>query len=132
MAAVQTYQIHSLDLGLLILWKSLSVGSGAEKSLEAVWSASQHLVLGQTKVSEKSNEITALPPLLELLAIRGKQPRIDAMGCQRFAHAFVPQRFSESRQTEIAKTIIEQGAIHQARAVHRQYLEGNITLEQIP
>jgi predicted transposase YbfD/YdcC len=60
----------------------------------SVWSASQHLVLGQTKVSEKSNEITAIPPLLELLAIRGCLVSIDAIGCQ----------------TEIAKTIVEQGA----------------------
>jgi len=60
----------------------------------SVWSASQHLVLGQTKVSEKSNEITAIPPLLEMLAIRGCLVNIDAMGCQ----------------TEIAKVIIEQGA----------------------
>lgn len=60
----------------------------------SVWSASQHLVLGQTKVNEKSNEITAIPPLLEMLAIRGCLVSIDAMGCQ----------------TEIAKTIVEQGA----------------------
>ena len=71
--------------------------SGNAKSLihmVSVWSASQHLVLGQTKVSEKSNEITAIPPLLKLLAIRGCLVSIDAMGCQ----------------TEIAKVIIEQGA----------------------
>ena len=60
----------------------------------SVWSASQHLVLGQQKVSEKSNEITAIPALLKLLAIRGCLVSIDAMGCQ----------------TEIAKTIVEQGA----------------------
>ena len=60
----------------------------------SVWSASQHLVLGQQKVSEKSNEITAIPELLRLLAIRGCLVSIDAMGCQ----------------TEIAKVIIEQGA----------------------
>jgi predicted transposase YbfD/YdcC len=60
----------------------------------SVWSASQHLVLGQQKVSEKSNEITAISPLLEMLAIRGCIVSIDAMGCQR----------------EIAKTIIEEGA----------------------
>ena len=71
--------------------------SGNSRSLihmVSVWSASQHLVLGQTKVSEKSNEITAIPPLLEMLAIRGCLVSIDAMGCQ----------------TEIAKTIVEQGA----------------------
>ena len=60
----------------------------------SVWSATQHLVLGQKKVNEKSNEITAISPLLEMLAIRGCLVSIDAMGCQR----------------EIAKTIIEQGA----------------------
>ena len=60
----------------------------------SVWSASQHLVLGQTKVSEKSNEITAIPPLLEMLAIRGCLVSIDAMGCQ----------------TKIAQMIVEQGA----------------------
>jgi predicted transposase YbfD/YdcC len=45
-----------------------------------VWSATQHLVLGQKKVREKSNEITAIPPLLEMLAIRGCLVSIDAMG----------------------------------------------------
>lgn len=60
----------------------------------SVWSASQHLVLGQKKVGEKSNEITAIPALLKMLAIRGSVVSIDAMGCQ----------------TEIANTIIEQGA----------------------
>lgn len=60
----------------------------------SVWSASQHLVLAQQKVSEKSNEITAIPALLKLLSVRGCLVSIDAMGCQ----------------TEIAKVIIEQGA----------------------
>jgi predicted transposase YbfD/YdcC len=60
----------------------------------SVWSASHHLVLGQKKVDWKSNEITAIPPLLEMLAIRGCLVSIDAMGCQ----------------TEIAKTIIAEGA----------------------
>ena len=60
----------------------------------SVWSASQHLVLGQQKVSEKSNEITAIPALLKLLSVRGCLVSIDAMGCQ----------------TEIAKAIVEQGA----------------------
>ena len=39
-------------------------------------------VTGTTKVSEKSNEITAIPALLKLLAIRGCLMSIDAMGCQ--------------------------------------------------
>ena len=41
------------------------------------------VVLGQLKVDEKSNEITAIPELLDLLQIRGCLVTIDAMGCQR-------------------------------------------------
>jgi predicted transposase YbfD/YdcC len=40
-------------------------------------------VLGQVKVDDKSNEITAIPKLLERLDIAGAVVTIDAMGCQR-------------------------------------------------
>jgi len=43
----------------------------------------QRLVLGQVKVADKSNEIVAIPKLLELLAIEGAIITIDAIGCQR-------------------------------------------------
>jgi predicted transposase YbfD/YdcC len=74
-----------------------AIEAGNSRSLihmVSVWSASQRLVLGQQKVSEKSNEITAIPAILKLLSIRGCLVSVDAMGCQ----------------TEIAKTIVEQGA----------------------
>jgi predicted transposase YbfD/YdcC len=45
--------------------------------------ARQRLVLGQVKVDDKSNEIVAIPRLLDLLAIDGAIVTIDAMGCQR-------------------------------------------------
>lgn len=60
----------------------------------SAWACKNNLVLGQVKVSEKSNEVTAIPKLLELLAVKGSIITIDAMGCQVL----------------IAKTIIEQGA----------------------
>ena len=41
------------------------------------------MVLGQVKVGDKSNEIVAIPALLDLLAIEGAVVTIDAMGCQR-------------------------------------------------
>jgi hypothetical protein len=44
------------------------------------WSAHNRLILGQVKVDDKSNEITALPKLLDLLAIKGCLVTIDAMG----------------------------------------------------
>jgi predicted transposase YbfD/YdcC len=49
----------------------------------SAFAARQRLVLGQVKVAEKSNEIVAIPKLLDMLAIEGAIVTIDAMGCQR-------------------------------------------------
>ena len=49
----------------------------------SAFAARQRLVLGQVKVAEKSNEIIAIPKLLDMLAIEGAIVTIDAMGCQR-------------------------------------------------
>ncbi len=49
----------------------------------SAWSTHNHLVLGQVKTAEKSNEITAIPALLRLLEIEGCIVTIDAMGCQK-------------------------------------------------
>lgn len=49
----------------------------------SAWAASNRLVLGQLKVSQKSNEITAIPDLLDVLDIAGCIVTIDAMGCQK-------------------------------------------------
>jgi predicted transposase YbfD/YdcC len=51
--------------------------------LVSAWACEQRLVLGQLKTAEKSNEITAIPALLELLALRDCIVTVDAMGCQR-------------------------------------------------
>lgn len=60
----------------------------------SAWATANHVSLGQVVVDEKSNEITAIPKLLELIEVSGALVTIDAMGCQ----------------TEIAKTIVEEGA----------------------
>lgn len=49
----------------------------------SAFAARQRMVLAQTKVSEKSNEIVAIPALLDMLSIEGATVTIDAMGCQR-------------------------------------------------
>jgi predicted transposase YbfD/YdcC len=51
--------------------------------LVSAWAADHQLVLGQLAVADKSNEITAIPKLLDLLDIQGATVTIDAMGCQR-------------------------------------------------
>ena len=47
------------------------------------WACDQQLVPRQCKIDDKSNEITAIPELLALLALKGAIVTIDAMGCQR-------------------------------------------------
>ena len=49
----------------------------------SAWAVKNQLVFGQLKTDEKSNEITAIPALLEKLNLRGCTVSIDAMGCQR-------------------------------------------------
>jgi predicted transposase YbfD/YdcC len=49
----------------------------------SAWACHSSLVLGQLKNEEKSNEITAIPKLLDLLEIKGCVVSIDAMGCQK-------------------------------------------------
>jgi predicted transposase YbfD/YdcC len=51
--------------------------------LVSAWSSEARLTLGQIAVDSKSNEITAIPLLLELLDLRGTTVTIDAMGCQK-------------------------------------------------
>ncbi|NET73926.1 MAG: ISAs1 family transposase [Sphaerospermopsis sp. SIO1G2] len=69
------------------------LGKGAIHMVSA-WGEANGVVLGQQKVDEKSNEITAIPLLLEGLDLSGCIVTIDAMGCQR----------------EIAENIIDQDA----------------------
>lgn len=59
--------------------------TGAKGAIHMVsaFAARQRLALGQVKVADKSNEIVAIPKLLEMLAIEGAVVTIDAMGCQR-------------------------------------------------
>ncbi|MCC5628030.1 ISAs1 family transposase [Nostoc sphaeroides] len=59
--------------------------NSGQKAIHVVsaWASEHRLVLGQLKVDSKSNEITAIPKLLELLDIVGCIITIDAMGCQK-------------------------------------------------
>ena len=51
--------------------------------LVSAWASESGLSLGQCKVDGKSNEITAIPELLDLLMLQGSIVTIDAMGCQK-------------------------------------------------
>jgi predicted transposase YbfD/YdcC len=61
--------------------------------LVSAWCSANRLTLGQVAVADKSNEIAAIPPLLDLVDVAGATVTIDAMGCQK----------------EIAAKIVEKG-----------------------
>lgn len=60
----------------------------------SAWASKNRILLGQVRTEEKSNEITAIPELLEMINVEGSIVTIDAMGCQH----------------EIAKKIVDKGA----------------------
>jgi predicted transposase YbfD/YdcC len=77
------------------LRRSFAKGTGKRAiHMVSAWASENGAVLGQRKVDTKSNEITAIPELLDLLALNGCIVTIDAMGCQR----------------TIAQKIVDQGA----------------------
>jgi predicted transposase YbfD/YdcC len=58
-------------------------GEGSIKYIVSAWAEGNGLVLGQLKVADKSNEITAVPRLLRVLELSGCIVTLDAMGCQK-------------------------------------------------
>jgi predicted transposase YbfD/YdcC len=86
-------QVIAIDGKVLRRSHDKGIGKSAIDMVSA-WATANRLVLGQVKVNEKSNEITAIPQLLEALEVCGCIVTIDAMGCQ----------------TEIAEKIIDRKA----------------------
>ena len=78
--------------------RSVAVTAGVDNKatihMVSAWASKNLINLGQVPVDEKTNEITAIPKLLQMIEISGALVTIDAMGCQ----------------TEIAATIIDEGA----------------------
>ncbi len=74
-------QVIAIDGKTLRRSGDKTLGKGAIHMVSA-WATQNHLVLGQVKTEEKSNEITAIPQLLALLDLSGCIVTIDAMGCQ--------------------------------------------------
>ena len=93
--------LHEITRGQIVaidgktLRRSFDTASGKSAiHMVSAWATANHISLGQVVVDAKSNEITAIPKLLEMLEISGCLVTIDAMGCQ----------------TEIAAKIVERGA----------------------
>src|SRR5215468_5739007 len=94
---------HSLD------WAAAK----AAIHMVSAWANRNRLVLGQVKVDDKANEMTAIPQLLKMLDVTGATVTMDALGCQK----------------EIAKVITEHGADYVlALKQHHSTLYDDVTL----
>ena len=93
--------LHEITAGQVVaidgktLRRSFDTATGKSAiHMVSAWATANHISLGQVVVDAKSNEITAIPKLLQLLEISGSVVTIDAMGCQ----------------TAIAEAIVDGGA----------------------
>lgn len=85
--------IESLSIDLIneiisIDGKSLRGAHNAKKGIKmlhmvSAWASENQILLGQVKTDEKSNEITAIPELLDMIDVKGSIVTIDALGCQK-------------------------------------------------
>jgi predicted transposase YbfD/YdcC len=92
--------VHEVTAGQVVVMDGKMVRRSYDRAacksaihMVSAWGSANGLVLGQIKTEEKSNEITAIPELLEWLEIKGCIVTLDAMGCQK----------------EIAEQIVNQG-----------------------
>ena len=81
---VKTGEVIAIDGKQMRGAKDIRAGKEGLYMVSA-WAVEQGIVLGQRKVDEKSNEITAIPELLDVLAVEGCVVTIDAMGCSNLA-----------------------------------------------
>ena len=81
--------LHEVTAGQLVAIDGKTLRQSFDKAdaksaihMVSAWATANHISLGQVVVDAKSNEITAIPKLLELLDVSGCLVTIDAMGCQ--------------------------------------------------
>jgi len=83
-------------------------GGRAAIHMVSAFAARQRLVLGQVKVAEKSNEIIAIPKLLDMLTIAGAIVTIDAIGCQ----SDIAQKIIDKEADYVVALKGNQGSLH--------------------
>jgi predicted transposase YbfD/YdcC len=88
----------------------------------SAWVSELNLVLGQLKIDDKSNEITAIPELIKTLALEGTIITIDAMGCQKK----ITQAIMEAKADYIIQVKGNQQSLHQDIALYFQDPENSL------
>jgi predicted transposase YbfD/YdcC len=143
---VQT--IHQVTAGEIIGVDGKTVRASLDRAkgqnplhVVSAWASANRVVLGQVMVDEKSNEITAIPKLLEMLELHGAIVTIDAMGCQKEIAAKVRARGADyvltvkGNQEHLEEDIVgyfaalDEGSKrnrHRSRATHRSQGHGRV------
>lgn len=85
----------------------------------SAWVTENEITLGEIAVEEKSNEITAIPELLDLIDIEGDVVSIDAMGCQRE----IAQKILEKKADYVLALKENQPDLHEAVYTYFDWLE---------
>jgi len=91
--------IHQVSAGEIIAIDGKTARASLDRTkgknplhVVSAWASANRVVLGEVMVEEKSNEITAIPKLLQMLELQGAIITIDAMGCQKEIAAKVRER----------------------------------------
>jgi predicted transposase YbfD/YdcC len=95
------------------------------KYVVSAWAESNGLVLGQLKVADKSNEITAVPELLRVLELSGCIVTLDAMGCQK-------KIAKEIKEAEADYVLALKGNQETVHAEVRSFLDATLAEQQTP
>jgi predicted transposase YbfD/YdcC len=96
-------------------------GSKEAIHMVSAFAARQRLVMGQIAVTEKSNEIVAIPALLDMMAIEGAVITIDAMGCQRN----IAKKIIDRKANYIIALKGNQGTLHEDVKLFAQEQKAN-------
>lgn len=116
--AERVKKVIAIDGKSLCATKSEVQGLGP-LHLVNVWCCENQLVLGQERVADKSNEITAIPLLLDLLEISGSVITIDAMGCQKE----ICEKIIEKQADYVLSLKGNQGNLHKDVGLYFQSIE---------
>lgn len=107
LAQLQPREVIAID-GKTIRGAKAS-GKKSPVHIVSAWASSNQMVLAQVKVSEKSNEITAIPELLKVLSIKDCIVTLDAMGCQ----SDIAEKIIEKEADYILAVKANQGQLYQ-------------------
>ena len=109
-------EIVAIDGKPVLSWSKgrcggLLIGASRKNALHRVsaWAGRHGVVLGQVKTEAKSNAMTAIPVLLDLLEITGCMVTLNAMGCQRA----IAQRIQEKKADYVFAVKDNQGVLHE-------------------